>query len=139
MRTENKEDILVGTTLRVYKFVLKNGPVGVREVQRGLKLSSPTLAAYHLAKLEKVGLIEQSKEGYEADRVFLPDMIRLRRTLIPRYFFYSIFLTLALVLELTLFKPVIWTREYVFAVAVTFVSAMFCIYETARAFLKGGV
>jgi predicted transcriptional regulator len=136
MKTENKEEILVGTTLKVYTFVLKNGPVGIREVQRGLGLSSPTLASYHLAKMEEVGLMEQTKEGYRVNQIFLQNTIRLGRTLIPRYFFYSVFLILALVLELTLFKPIIWTREYVFAVGVTSLSATFFIYETARAFFK---
>jgi DNA-binding transcriptional ArsR family regulator len=139
MKTENKEDILVGTTLKVYIFVLKNSPVGIREVQRGLALSSPTLASYHLAKLEEVGLVDQTKEGYRVNQIFLKNTIRLGRTLIPRYFFYSIFLILALVLELTLFKPVIWTDKYVFAVGVTFTSTIFFIYETARAFFKGSI
>ncbi len=38
--------VLKGTTLEVYRFLLKSGkPVGVRGVQRALNLSSPSLAA----------------------------------------------------------------------------------------------
>jgi len=139
MGEEETEDVLRGTTLKVYKYVLEKGAVGIREVQRGLKLSSPTLASYHLNKLEKAGLIKQTIEGYEADQVFLRNMIRLRRTLIPRYFFYSVFCVSALILELTLFKPPNWTREYIFAVATTFVSAIFFVYETILTFLKEGI
>ncbi len=130
MGEEDAEDVLRGTTLRVYKFVLSNGAVGIREVQRGLKLSSPTLASYHLDKLVKAGLVKQTMEGYEADRLLLRNMIRLRGTLIPRYFFYSIFSISALILELTIFKPMVLTREYFFAVAATFVSTFFFVYET---------
>ena len=132
MGEEDTEDVLRGTTLRVYKYVLTKGTVGIREVQRGLKLSSPTLASYHLDKLEKAGLVKQTLEGYEADRVLLQNMIRLRGTLIPRYFFYSIFSISALILELTLFKPLIFTREYFFAVATTLVSTVFFVYETIQ-------
>lgn len=139
MGEEETEDVLRGTALKVYKYVLKKGTAGIREVQRGLKLSSPTLASYHLHKLEKAGLARQTMEGYEPDQVFLQNMIRLRRTLIPRYFFYSVFCISALILELTLFKPPNWTKEYIFAVATTFVSAIFFVYETVRTFLKGGI
>ncbi len=130
MGEEDAEDVLRGTTLRVYKYVLSNGAVGIREVQRGLKLSSPTLASYHLDKLVKAGLVKQTMEGYEADRLLLRNMIRLRGTLIPRFFFYSVFSISALILELTIFKPMVLTREYFFALAATFVSTVFFVYET---------
>jgi len=130
MGEEDAEDVLRGTTLRVYKYVLSNGAVGIREVQRGLKLSSPTLASYHLDKLVKAGLVKQTMEGYEADRLLLRNMIRLRGTLIPRFFFYSVFSISVLILELTIFKPMVLTREYFFALAATFVSTVFFVYET---------
>ena len=139
MGKEDAEDILRGTTLRVYMYVLKKGTAGIREVQRGLKLSSPTLASYHLEKLKKAGLVKQTMEGYEAHQVFLRNMIRLRRTLIPRHFFYSVFCISALVLELTFYKPPVWTREYVFSVIVTLFSAAAFTYETIRTFLRKGI
>ena len=55
------KDVLRGLTLKVYRFILKHdGPVGIREVQRALNLSSPTLALYHIDKLEEAGLVKTS-------------------------------------------------------------------------------
>ena len=86
MTSDNMDDVLRGTTLKVYRFLLKRGePVGIREVQRTLKLSSPSLAAYHLSKLEEAGLIKRKKGNYSVDKVFLESTIRIRRFLIPRY------------------------------------------------------
>ena len=39
---------LKGNTLRVYIYALKKRRVGVREVQRALLMSKPSLAQYHL-------------------------------------------------------------------------------------------
>jgi DNA-binding transcriptional ArsR family regulator len=134
------EDVLKGTTLKVYRFVLKSkGPVGIRETQRGLKLSSPTLASYHLEKLREAGLLKQCIQGYKPNQVFLKTLIRLRGILIPRYFFYSVFFISALIVELVIFKPSILTREYFFAVGVIFVASVAFIYETVRTLLKEGI
>ncbi|HYB84738.1 MAG TPA: hypothetical protein VED86_05360, partial [archaeon] len=46
-----------GNTTRVYLFVLKNGPCELREVQRALKLSTPSLAFYHLSRLVQSGVV----------------------------------------------------------------------------------
>lgn len=134
------EDVLKGLTVRVYKFVLKKGgPTGIREVQRSLKLSSPTLALYHLDKLEKTGLLKKTREGYEVDRVFLRNLVRFRHMLVPRYFFYFILFISALVVELTFFKPIVLSRGYVFAIVVTFLAAISHLYETTKTIAKGGV
>lgn len=55
MLVDEAQDKLKGTTLEVYRFLLKsNKPVGAREIQRNLKLSTPSLAVYHLSKLGKL-------------------------------------------------------------------------------------
>jgi len=131
------EDVLRGLTLRVYHFVLKNKKeTGIREVQRALKLSSPTLAVYHLEKLENAGLIKKGMVGYRVNRVYLRNLIRLRRMLVPRYFFYALFFSLAVVVELVFFRPVTFTREYAFAFVVTCVAAASFVYETVKAWVK---
>ena len=50
---------LKGNTLRVYVYALKRKRVGVREVQRSLRLSNPSLAQYHLNKLKELGLLKE--------------------------------------------------------------------------------
>lgn len=140
MSSEDVEDVLKGLTLKVYHYVLKNKKeTGIREVQRALKLSSPTLAVYHLDKLEEAGLIKKGASGYVADRVYLRNLVRLRRLLVPRYFFYALFFVLAVVVELVFFRPVIFSREYVFAFIVTCVAAVSYVYETIKAWMKESV
>ncbi len=53
-----------GTTLNVYSYVVKKGkPVGPREVMRGANLSSPSVAYWHLQKLENAGLLQKNGAG----------------------------------------------------------------------------
>jgi DNA-binding transcriptional ArsR family regulator len=137
---DETEDVLRGTTLKVYRFLLKsNKPVGVREVQRALNLSSPSLAAYHLSRLEEVGLLKREKSDYMVDKVFLKSMIRIRRFLIPRYLFYSVFAISAFIFELTLFWPTILTSGYVFSTIATFIFALAFCYETVKTWIEGGL
>jgi DNA-binding Lrp family transcriptional regulator len=130
-----QKDVLRGLTLRVYRFILKNDkPVGIREVQRALSLSSPTLALYHINKLEEAGLIKKELNGYVADRIILENLVRLRRILIPRNFFYMVFLLASLVMLAVFLRPPTLTREYVFSLAVVAVAAAASVYETIKAF-----
>lgn len=132
--SEQKE-VLRGLTLKVYKFVLRSGgPVGIREVQRALGLSSPTLALYHMNKLEEAGLIKKESNGYIADRVVLENLIRFRRILIPRNFFYMIFLITSLIMLAVFLRPAVITREYVFSLAVIGIAAATSVYETIKVF-----
>ncbi|MCL5068077.1 MAG: helix-turn-helix domain-containing protein [Thaumarchaeota archaeon] len=94
------DEVLTGTTLRVYKYLVTLGkPVGPREVQRELRLSSPSLAIFHLEKLEKAGLVvkNDSDGTFLVDRTYLKHYVKLRRFLIPRYLFYAVLTTLFLV------------------------------------------
>lgn len=129
----DSRDILRGLTLRVYRFILKNDrPVGIREVQRALNLSSPTLALYHINKLEEAGLIRKELEGYVADRIVLENLIRLRRVLIPRNFFYAVFFITSLVILTVFLRPPVMTREYVFSLAVVSIAVTTSVFETVR-------
>jgi len=130
-----QRDVLRGLTLKVYKYILQNDrPVGIREVQRGLNLSSPTLALYHMNKLEEAGLIKKEAAGYVADRIILQNLIRLRRVLIPRNFFYMIFLITSLVMLIVFLRPPTLSREYIFSLAVISVAAATSVYETMKVF-----
>lgn len=134
-----EEVLLAGTTLRVYRYALKMGrPIGIREVYRALNLSSPTLSSYHLSKLEGAGLLKQTSDGYVVDKVIFHNFVRLRRSLVPRYLFYSLFFSSITVIELLL-KPVVLSREYVFAVTISFLAALSFFYETVRMWKKNRI
>ncbi|TFF93492.1 hypothetical protein EU546_06130 [Candidatus Thorarchaeota archaeon] len=90
---------LRGNTLRVYWYMLQSPrPVGVREAQRDLGMSSPSVASHHLNKLIDMGLAQKNPESlYELVEVvkvgILKDFIRFRGMLLPRYFFVAVFFT----------------------------------------------
>lgn len=127
----NEKDVLQGKTLQIYRFIIRrNEPARVREIQRSLGFSSPSLVLYHLEKLKEAGLIKEEGIGYVADKVLLRNLVRFRSTLIPRYFFYFLFFTLGTILELTLLRPPIVTREYFIAVMFTSAAAIAFGIET---------
>ena len=137
---DDPKEVLRGTTLEVYRFLLKsNKPVGTRELQRALNLSSPSVATYHLSKLEDAGLLKREGGGFTVSKFLLENSVKLNRFLIPRFLFYAIFAVAALALELTLMKPAQLTREYVFSVLVTGILALFCTYETIKTWLRGNL
>jgi DNA-binding transcriptional ArsR family regulator len=140
LAVDESKEVLRGTTLEVYRFLLKNSkPVGIRELQRALKLSSPSVATYHLTKLEDAGLLKKENGTYTVCKYLLENSIKISRFLVPRYFFYSIFALVILVVELTLMMPAIVTREYVFFVTSTGIFVFFFCYETAKTWLRGNL
>lgn len=77
----------------MYLYLVKNQtPVGAREVQRKLNFSSPTLATYHLEKLETLGLVQKAPEGYTIAREVkigaISQVVKFGSLLLPRYVFY---------------------------------------------------
>jgi hypothetical protein len=135
MRRE--QDILKGNTAEVYRYAIRQGkPIGIRQVQRALKLSSPTLAAYHLGKLEEAGLLKQTTDGYVVEKLVLENFVKLRQFLLPKYLFYFAVFATAIIFQIFLFRPSQLTREYLFATTMLFVAAVYFGYETVATLLK---
>ena len=88
---------LKGNTLRVYVYALKKRKVGVREVQRALLLSNPSLAQYHLNKLKELGLVSDNNGEYEISNQVkvdvMRDFLRVGTLIVPRFVFYAVFLS----------------------------------------------
>ncbi len=90
---------LKGNTLRVYWYVMNadKQTVGVREVQRALSFSSPTLALYHLDKLRDLGLVSKETGEYrlikEVKVDVLKQFMRVGRVFVPRFSLYAVFFT----------------------------------------------
>ena len=83
-----------GTTLNVYSYIVKKGkPVGPREVMRGANLSSPSVAYWHLQKLENSGLLLKNEAGEYiiTEKANISGHIWIGRNLVPRLLFYSLF------------------------------------------------
>jgi DNA-binding transcriptional ArsR family regulator len=133
-------DILKGTALDIYRFMLKTSkPLGIREIQRALNLSSPSVAQYHLLKLEHVGLVKREMGDYVINKVLLESSIKISRFIVPRYLFYSMFAAVVLLIEVTFLKPDVLYREYFFAVIATVIFLLIFCYETAKVWLKGSL
>jgi len=139
MEDETKLDYaLRGKAWKVYWLLLKNGrPMSVREVQRVLHFSSPSVANHHLEQLRELGLVEKQDIGghyYLVNQVkigVLRHFVKLGRLLFPRYFFYAVFSTTLLITYL-LFLMQGFTRENLFILSFgTIVSAIFW-YEALR-------
>jgi hypothetical protein len=92
--TNPDAETLEGKTLNVYSYVVKEGkPVGPREVMRGVNLSSPSVAYWHLQKLEACGLLEKNKYGEYVvkEKVNISGHLWIGRNLVPRLMCYSLF------------------------------------------------
>jgi len=137
---EQSREVLRGTTLEVYRFLLKSSkPVGIRELQRGLSLSSPSVATYHLEKLEDAGLLKREAGNYTCAKFLLENNVKISRFLIPRFLFYVVFAAAVLALEVTLMRPSFISHEYVFSVVATTMFVLFFSYETVKTWLRGSL
>lgn len=128
------KDVLRGTTLEIYKFLVKiNKPVGVREVQRSMNFSSPSVVTYHLSKLEEAGLVKREQGDYVLCKLALNHSVRISRFIVPKHLFYAMFAFFVLLIELTIFRPPIISREYFFSTIATLMfTSIFC-YEALKA------
>jgi hypothetical protein len=90
---------LRGKTLTVYLYLLKHGKaVGVREIQKELGFSSPSVAFHHLDKLVDLGVVE--KDNYDryvlakkVDSGILHSFVSIGGLTLPRLGFYAAFFT----------------------------------------------
>jgi hypothetical protein len=132
------ESKMRGKTLLVYWYLLgSTSPrIGVREVQRSLDFSSPSVAAHHLNKLLNMGLVDKSSTGeyflvQEIDVGILRFFTRLGRFLVPRYLFYSVLLSTMLIIYLV-FCGVYGLVPNLFAVIFASIACLILWLETAK-------
>ena len=119
--------------MRVYRYLFRfGGPASIRDIQRGLALSSPSVAEYHVKKLLESGLIREEVEGYVVDRRVWQNMIRMKRALVPIQLIYSIFLTASVVAMVAFFRSEP-EHGYVFGLTIMLVALGFTLYEASKA------
>ncbi len=136
MTDERIESELKGNTLRVYWVLLRSptSNMGVREIQRALKFSSPALASYHLTKLEELGLAEKTNGEYRLKKEVrvgvLKQFTKIGSFMLPRYTFYAAMLTTLLIFFLTQLRDINFYS--VFAFIFGLLSTCILWYETFR-------
>ncbi|MHA1974186.1 MAG: winged helix-turn-helix domain-containing protein [Candidatus Hodarchaeales archaeon] len=132
----NYESAIKGTTLEVYFYLLrKKSAVGVREVQRELNLSSPSVSSYHLEKLESLGVISKNRFGnYEVakkiDISSLKQFVMIGNYTFPRFFFYATFITIFFFGYLLFFLTFPLSVGELFAIIFGLFSLIVCWLET---------
>jgi hypothetical protein len=106
---------IYGKTLDVYLCILTSeSSMGVREIWRALDFSSPSLAQYHVNKLQDLKLIETDFDGKyqindEESIEVLRSFLLLRGMLIPRLTIYSA-LILGLLISYVMYWP--WRGDF---------------------------
>ena len=132
--------VLVGTTLKVYRFLYKEArPLNIHEVQRGLGMSSASLAQYHIKKLVQAGLVREQDEGYAVDRIFFENFIRIGRSTIPFQIAYAVFFATMLG-----FLAILWRVDdnanslLVFGFTVTLFGLGIFLYESIKTMMRSG-
>ncbi len=104
-----------------------------------MELSSPSVAVHHLSKLERQGLLRQDAHGFVANKVVLREMVRVRHSLVPKYFFWFVLFTSAMVIQITFFVPEVLTAAFTFSFGITMVAALFFLYETIMTMARGSI
>ncbi|MBS7642214.1 MAG: winged helix-turn-helix domain-containing protein [Candidatus Bathyarchaeia archaeon] len=123
-----------GTTLKVYLYIMVNGPTRIRDIQRGLGFSTPSLAYYHVEKLVKLGLVEEDEDGFyrvskKIELSILKPYIVFSGRLIPRLMFYAVFFISFLVSYIILS----WSDLNLYTIIVTAIATVIFWYETIKA------
>ncbi len=114
----SREDYnLYGKTLLIYLYLLLvRKPTGIRELQKKLNFSSPSVVHYHLNKLINLGLVKQVSSKYIAQKIIkigiLKQFLIIKSKLVPRYFLYAAFFTTILIAYIVLLRPNELTRAY---------------------------
>jgi DNA-binding transcriptional ArsR family regulator len=126
-----------GTTLRVYWEIFRSPkPMGVREVQRLIRFSSPSTALYHLEKLRELGVVRKDEYGhYEPVEEIKPTQfrmfLRIGRVILPRYVFYAVFFVAAVVMYLVQ-SLLVGSEISPLTLILGSSAAAVCVYEAVR-------
>jgi hypothetical protein len=124
-----------GNALKVYLYLLKHGPSELRDVQRGVGLSSASLASYHLGKLSEAGFVIQDEQGRysavkEASDKVLEGYSKMGPAIVPQLFFFALLFTI--LVAFFSFEALNASSFTMYLVAVCAAMVLVFWYETVR-------
>ena len=129
---------LRGKAWKVYWLLLRTGhEMSVREIEKALHFSSPSIAHHHLEQLCQLGLVEKQKIGGNYKLVsevkigVLRHFVKLGRLMFPRYFFYAIFSSTFYIAYLTILIQNV-TTESLFIISFGAIVSIIFWYEALR-------
>ena len=130
---------LKGKAWKVYWLLLKTGrPMSVREVQRILHFSSPSVANHHLEQLSDLELVKKQEVGGQYALVgkvkigVLRHYVKLGKLLFPRFFFYAVFSTIFYSAFILLLVQNLFLRENLFILFFGIIVCAIFWYEAYR-------
>ena len=127
--------VVKGPTLRVYALLLTRDQMGVRDIQRSLGLSSPSVALHHLRKLTELELVKQLPEGDYCAVQHVPIgilsvFVRIAGVLLPRLVFLLSFGIIMLALYLLFVASWPYTTQDIMFISVVVVLVLMLIRES---------
>ena len=132
--------LLKGRTMSVYALLLQKGEMGVRDVQRALRFSSPSLALHHLTKLSELDLVSKDIDGvYSVKRTVrvgsLSLFIKFGTRLLPRFLFLGTLFSAMLVVYLLIFASWPLTGGDIMFISMSIIAVLLSLNETRRIWL----
>lgn len=124
-----------GNTLKVYLYLVKNGPCELRDVQRSVGLSTASLASYHLGRLVSSGYAKQDELGRyvatnESSAEILEGYSKIGTAIVPQLFFFTVLFTMLTVFFSFETLYAVGYAAYLVVVSLAMVAALW--YETLR-------
>lgn len=134
------DKLLKGRTMSVYALLLSSGEMGVRDVQRALGFSSPSLALHHLTKLSELDLVTKDIDGvYCVKRTVrvgsLSLFIKFGTRLLPRFLFLGTLFSAMLVIYLLAFVSWPLTGGDIMFITMSLIAILLSFNETRRIWL----
>jgi predicted DNA-binding transcriptional regulator len=131
------EELLKGRTMSVYSLLLTRDQMGVREIQRELGLSSPSLSKHHLQKLENAGLVSKNVHGeYSIAKTVrvgsLTLFVRIGKRFLPRFAFLATLFIGMLVVYLAFFCEWPPRGEDIMFISMGLIAVVMSLYEGYR-------
>lgn len=134
------DKLLKGRTMSVYALLLSQGEMGVRDVQRTLRFSSPSLALHHLTKLTELDLVRKDEHGiYSVSKTVrvgsLSLFIKLGSILLPRFLFLGTLFSAMLLLYGIFFLTWPPTGGDLMYIALSVIAIVVIFYESRQIWL----
>ncbi|MCK5151559.1 MAG: hypothetical protein KAQ65_06960 [Candidatus Thorarchaeota archaeon] len=132
--------LLKGRTMSVYALLLTHDKLGVRDIQRSLGFSSPSLALHHLTKLVELGLVEKDNHGdyYVVKMVRVGSLslfVRLGKRLLPRFLFLVTLFSVMLAIYLVFFLSWPPTGADLMFISLCLIAIIVVLHESRRVWL----
>jgi len=132
--------LLKGRTMSVYALLLTKEKMGVRDIQRALGFSSPSLALHHLTKLAELDLVEKDVHGeYSVIKTVragsLSLFVKIGKVLLPRFLFLITLFSAMLVLYMLFFFSWPPSGGDIMYLALSIIAIILILHESRRMWL----